>query len=91
MRWLFCYDICDQRRLHRVARVLEDYGIRVQYSFFEVECEEETRDIVIGRIREVMDEKVDLLYVYPVCAACAGRVQKDGSGNWSLPEHFVIL
>jgi CRISPR-associated protein Cas2 len=35
IRYLVSYDICDPKRLRRVARTLEGFGIRLQYSVFE--------------------------------------------------------
>ncbi|MBI5385155.1 MAG: CRISPR-associated endonuclease Cas2 [Verrucomicrobia bacterium] len=34
-RYLVSYDICEPRRLRRVAKVLEGFGVRLQYSVFE--------------------------------------------------------
>ena len=34
-RFLVCYDICHPRRLRRVAKTLEGFGTRLQYSVFE--------------------------------------------------------
>ena len=34
-RYLVSYDICDPKRLRRVAKVLEGFGTRLQYSVFE--------------------------------------------------------
>ncbi len=34
--YLICYDLEDDRARTRVARLLESYGERVQYSVFEV-------------------------------------------------------
>lgn len=34
-RYLVTYDICDPKRLRRVAKVLEGFGTRLQYSVFE--------------------------------------------------------
>ena len=34
-RYLVSYDICDPRRLRRVAKVMEGFGSRLQYSVFE--------------------------------------------------------
>lgn len=34
-RYLISYDICNPRRLRRVARALEGFGVRLQYSLFE--------------------------------------------------------
>ena len=35
IRYLVSYDICDPKRLRRVARALEGFGVRLQYSVFE--------------------------------------------------------
>jgi CRISPR-associated protein Cas2 len=34
-RYLVSYDISDPRRLRQVARTLEGFGVRLQYSVFE--------------------------------------------------------
>lgn len=36
LTYLVCYDIRDDRRRARLARLMEGYGERVQYSVFEV-------------------------------------------------------
>jgi CRISPR-associated protein Cas2 len=35
IRYLVSYDICEPKRLRRVAKVLEGFGTRLQYSVFE--------------------------------------------------------
>jgi CRISPR-associated protein Cas2 len=35
IRYLVSYDICDPKRLRQVARTLEGFGVRLQYSVFE--------------------------------------------------------
>lgn len=35
IRYLVSYDISNPKRLRRVARVLEGFGVRLQYSVFE--------------------------------------------------------
>ncbi len=35
IRYLVSYDICDPKRLRNVARTLEGFGMRLQYSVFE--------------------------------------------------------
>ena len=34
-RYLVSYDICNPKRLRRIARVMEGFGVRLQYSVFE--------------------------------------------------------
>ena len=41
MLTLVAYDICEAKRLAKVARVCEDYGVRVQYSVFECRLDED--------------------------------------------------
>ena len=33
-RYLIAYDICEDRRLRRVIKIMESYGERLQYSVF---------------------------------------------------------
>jgi CRISPR-associated protein Cas2 len=40
IRYLVSYDICHPKRLRRVAKVLEGYGVRLQYSVFECPLDE---------------------------------------------------
>lgn len=40
IRYLVSYDIADPKRLRRVARALEGFGTRLQYSVFECPLDE---------------------------------------------------
>ena len=40
MDMIVAYDIADPRRLNRVAKVIKDYGTRVQKSIFEVNVDD---------------------------------------------------
>ena len=35
IRYLVSYDICHPKRLRKVARAMEGFGVRLQYSVFE--------------------------------------------------------
>ena len=35
IRYLVSYDVCDPKRLRRVAQVVQGFGVRLQYSVFE--------------------------------------------------------
>jgi CRISPR-associated protein Cas2 len=35
IRFLVSYDICNPKRLRKVARAMEGFGVRLQYSVFE--------------------------------------------------------
>ena len=41
MMYFISYDIANPKRLVKIAKTLENFGLRVQYSFFECEMEKE--------------------------------------------------
>lgn len=40
IRYLVSYDVCHPKRLRKVARTLEGFGVRLQYSVFECPLDE---------------------------------------------------
>jgi len=88
---LFAYDITDDRRRERAAKILEGYGFRVQKSLFECFLEEDLIREAIGRLMEVIDPEEDDLRVYRLCGACWGR--REGFGRAVLtdePKKIII-
>jgi CRISPR-associated protein Cas2 len=76
---IVAYDICDNKRLARVAAVCEDYGVRVQYSIFECRLEEhEFEDFWLQLLMEI-DEKEDRLVAYKIDARCAKETLTAGT------------
>ncbi len=57
--YLVCYDICDEKRLRRVAEVCEDFGVRLQYSVFECELSAGERVQIEAKLSEVIDAQMD--------------------------------
>jgi CRISPR-associated protein Cas2 len=72
MRMVISYDISDTKRRNKIARALEGYGYRVQYSVFE--CEVDARQLLkLQRelrplVRSEMEESVRF-YSLPADAA----------------------
>ncbi len=91
MNYLVCYDICNHDRLRRVAKTLERYGIRVQYSFFNVDASQEQIDTLIKIIMTIINQKEDKLYVYPICNDCKKKIIIDGKGAFLPLNRYEIL
>ena len=49
MRYLVSYDISDPKRLRKVARSLEGFGVRLQYSVFECPLDDDAAGETEGR------------------------------------------
>ncbi len=76
---LVAYDITDPKRLARVARVCEDFGVRVQYSLFECRLEEdEFEDFWLKLLYEI-DENEDRLVAYKIDAKSARQTLTAGT------------
>ena len=78
MLTLIGYDISDQKRLARVARVCEDFGVRVQYSMFECRLEEtEFTEFWLRLLGEIKEEE-DRIVAYKIDARCAKETMTAG-------------
>lgn len=91
MIYFISYDVSNPKRLSKVSKVLKNYGIRVQYSFFECEMSEEKKEILLSELIKKIDEKEDSIRVYPLCEDCLNTVQSEGEGNLFKPTTFMIL
>ena len=76
---LVAYDIADHKRLARVARVCEDFGVRVQYSIFECRLEEPDFDDFWLQLLEIINEQEDRLVAYKIDARCAKETLTAGT------------
>ncbi|OKY76853.1 MAG: CRISPR-associated endonuclease Cas2 [Desulfobulbaceae bacterium DB1] len=91
--WILAiYDICEPRRLNRVAKILKDYGYRVQKSKFEIEVSDRSFAELRTRIAGVIEDSVDGVKYIPLCDRCRGKTEIIGLGRYVDPDHeFVIV
>ncbi len=76
---LIGYDIASPKRLQKVAKTCEDYGLRVQYSFFECHLEPAGFDQLWSRLQELIDLDFDRLVAYRIDATSAKRTLTAGT------------
>ncbi|MDX9745953.1 MAG: CRISPR-associated endonuclease Cas2 [Syntrophales bacterium] len=86
MKMLVAYDIADPIRLARVAKIMEDYGTRVQKSIFEVSARKGIFLEMKERIERVMEPAEDGVKYFPLCEKCAQRVELIGKGCYIDPD-----
>ncbi len=79
MLTLVAYDITDPKRLHRVAKVCEDFGVRVQYSVFECRLDEDEFTDFWLKLLEVIKEDEDRLVAYKIDARSAKETLTAGT------------
>ena len=89
---LISYDIVDDRRRRRLMKFLKDYGKRVQLSVFECHLTEKQLALVQSGVRRLINRKKDHVRYWPICKACASRVEVDGWGEVQEEEEgFAIV
>jgi len=65
--FLFCYDIADEKRLKKVAKVMENSAIRIQYSvFFYPDATKLQIQQITTKLIDIIDEEVDDIRIYQV-------------------------
>ncbi len=76
--YLVAYDICDPKRLRKVAQTCEDFGFRRQYSVFL--CRLSAHDLVRlkSRLYDIIDLGEDQVIFMPVCNRCADQMESIG-------------
>jgi CRISPR-associated protein Cas2 len=76
--YLVAYDICDPKRLRKVAQTCEDFGQRRQYSVFF--CRLSATDLVKlkSRLYDVINLQEDQVLFVPLCNRCADAIEALG-------------
>jgi CRISPR-associated protein Cas2 len=81
MLYLISYDISVDRRRTRIAKILEGFGQRVQYSVFECDLDANQYQVLWRKlVRTIQPDEGDSLRFYRLCAACVTNVTIVGTG-----------
>jgi CRISPR-associated protein Cas2 len=62
-RYLLCYDVRDDRRLRRTAKVAEAWGHRLEYSVFVCDLDHVERACLERALRDVLHLDVDRAFL----------------------------
>jgi len=76
--FIVSYDICDPKRLRKVAQTCEDFGRRWQYSVFT--CRLTAHDLVRlkSRLYDILKRDADQVLFVPLCPKCAESIEALG-------------
>ena len=72
MFFLVAYDIDDDKRRKKVASILEGYGIRVNFSVFEVELNKTQLKELMRELKSVSKRR-DNIRFYHICKNCVEK------------------
>jgi CRISPR-associated protein Cas2 len=91
MFYLVSYDIPDTPRRTRIAKILDDFGDRVQYSVFECLLDDLLFARMVSRLEKAAKEEEDSIRIYCLCASCEKVIRIIGRGEVTKDRDVFIL
>jgi CRISPR-associated protein Cas2 len=89
---VIAYDIAHSRRLKRIARVMKDYGTRVQKSIFIADID----PLLFARMRYRAEQEMvleeDAVKYFPLCDRCSDTLIAIGrdAGEYEIKPFEII-
>ncbi|MXY99539.1 CRISPR-associated endonuclease Cas2 [Candidatus Poribacteria bacterium] len=91
MFYVISYDIPDNQRRNRLAKVLKGFGSRVQYSVFEAHLTQSQFEQMKQAVNSVINSDEDAVRYYALCSACVERIEVPAVGDVTVtPETIVV-
>jgi CRISPR-associated protein Cas2 len=91
MFYVISYDVPDDRRRNKIARLLEGYGERVQKSVFEAHLDERGYADLRKRLARLMKADQDNVRFYRLCAECRATIETVGRVGVTPPPDLTIV
>ncbi len=85
------YDISDQRRLARVAKVMKSFGGRIQYSFFHCFISDSQKKKMLERLKKEIHQQEDQVVVIPVTERQLNEIECVGYKLNLQAEGIIIV
>lgn len=89
--YVISYDIRNDKTRNNVAKTLEDYGTRIQYSVFEFIMDETKLEELLQRLKKIIDIKEDSVRIYTICNACLKKTKIVGEGELTKDIDIYII
>ncbi|RMH24127.1 MAG: CRISPR-associated endonuclease Cas2 [Planctomycetota bacterium] len=85
------YDTPSDRRRRRFARLVDDYGARVQRSVFEAWLNRTQLDSLAKDLDALVNPREDSVYIISACARCQAETITMGlAQSRPLPDYWIV-
>ncbi len=92
MRVVVSYDISDDKRRTKVAKIMEGHGYRVQYSVFECDLDKRKLAALKKRLKPLVNTKEwESVRFYPLTADCQKNISVLGKDLARQLETITIV
>jgi CRISPR-associated protein Cas2 len=84
------YDIADDRRRQKIAKLLVQYGLRCNESVFECLLTEAKISKLQQQLLKLADEQEDIILYYYLCKPCVLKRESIGRRPKIQPEIVMV-
>lgn len=88
---VIAYDTPNDKRRAKIAKLLKNFGFRIQLSVFEAILNKQELDKLIYKLKNVADDKQDSIRIYPLCEKCQENMILIGIGKKVETQPYIIL
>ncbi len=88
--FIVIYDIHNTKIRTKLSRILFEYGIRTQFSVFEVEVRQNEYNRFIKLLERKIKDKEDKIYIYPLDKNSSENIKRAGNIENSIINDFFI-
>ncbi len=83
--YVISYDLSNDKVRGKVAKELENYGRRIQYSVFECRISKKQMQQLYTKLLLIMQKEQDgNIRIYQICLRCEEQIQTIGLKNESI-------
>ena len=89
--FIVAYDVADPKRLRKVARACEDFGLRRQYSVFLCRLTAAALVRLKARLYDVINLDQDQVLFIPLCARCMKEIESLGRPTEAAEARDIVV
>lgn len=89
--YVLAYDIHDDKRRAKIAKLMESMGARVQGSVFEAYLTPKELETLTRKALRLLRKDQDSVRVYYLCRACLEKIKTHGQGQVTPAPGLMIV
>lgn len=93
--YVISYDIAKDKTRTKVAKLLENYGVRMQYSVFECDLDDKRFNELYSEIKKMdINTNIDSIRFYKLCKNCENEIKTIGTveqKRFVLNEKTIVI
>lgn len=87
---IVAYDISDNKRRSKIAKILEKYGVRCNFSVFECILTESQANALKIRLNKIASPRMDCILYYYLCKSCIEKRDHYGP-QMGLRSEIILI